>query len=139
MIIVKMPEKTPIATYLVNSSETGSILPEVCQKSIFNFDKFRFRWLQPGPTTNFLQILTNGGHFWPVVRVHLLWKYTRRLVKLLLQSFSHIIMNKMKLNGRRHRWDIAILTKESFICSKLKYSSWHVKLQHLIKPKKLKK
>ena len=63
MIIVKMPEKTPIATYLVNSSETGSILPEVCQKSIFYFDKFGFRWLQPGPTTNFLQILTNGDHF----------------------------------------------------------------------------
>ena len=39
MIIVKMPEKTPIATYLVNSSETGSILPEVCEKNIFNVSR----------------------------------------------------------------------------------------------------
>ena len=42
MIIVKMPEKTPIATYLVNSSETGSSLPEVCQKDYLNISKTSF-------------------------------------------------------------------------------------------------
>ena len=64
MIIVKMPEKTPIATYLVNSSDTGSILPEV-HKKVENFEKKNnhFRWLLPGPITNFLQISTNGDHF----------------------------------------------------------------------------
>ena len=91
------------------------------KRTILISKKLHLRWLLHGQTINFQQTSTSGDHSWPVDRVLLPWKYIRRLVKLLLQLFSRIIMNKTKLNGKRHLMATVILIKESFIHCQVKY------------------